>query len=32
MEVNISRFAKGIYTIVAERNGITIETNKIVKQ
>ncbi len=30
--MDLSRFAKGVYTIVAERNGVTIETNRIVKQ
>ncbi|MEP6594344.1 MAG: DUF4331 family protein [Ginsengibacter sp.] len=32
IQFNISRFAKGVYSIVAEKNGVTIETSKIVKQ
>ncbi len=31
-QVNISSFSKGIYTLVAENKGVTIETKKIIKQ
>ncbi|MEO6455027.1 MAG: DUF4331 family protein [Ginsengibacter sp.] len=31
-KINVSRFSKGVYTIVAENNGVKIQTTKIVKQ
>jgi hypothetical protein len=31
-QINISKFAKGIYTLVAEKDGLTLESSKIVKQ
>ncbi len=31
-QINISRFAKGMYTITAESDGVTMETSKIMKQ
>jgi len=31
-EFNITSFAKGNYTVVAESNGVRIDTKKIVKQ
>ena len=32
MQMDISKFSKGIYTLVAQSNGKIIESNKIVKQ
>jgi hypothetical protein len=32
LEFNISRFARGTYIVIAESNGVRIETKKIVKQ
>jgi len=30
--LDISRFTKGVYTIVADKNGSRLETSKILKQ